>query len=321
MKGGSPIWTNCVPEVFGEAWIVPAADRQGLAKRIIADAVERYGYGDTPSSWAALASAKAEFPCQRSDGTWVTAPQETTIRHLRWAFEQGHEQAGDCAAISFISYYNSKTWPYLKTGGDENQPYMDAGRCRTARGCVSYTLDLLKMLEASGASGWAIDWLNELLVAHVDRILKHWPLVDQPKGDHLSVPFMSTYQSSTLWAALREVVRWTTDTELAAKCFQMMAFIESLLMTARVEEGDGSWFTYDVAIVDGKPTFIDEMREGINKGVQGVGSWHVPVLQDMADRGHSGGSQCYWAMRKSVSSKFAQQYPDSIAQFFGTVTP
>lgn len=331
MKGESPIWPNCPPEVFEKNFSIPKSVLDGLCFRIIKDSVERVGYAalGTPE-FVQLACLKPEFGFQRispttgkPDGTWLLAPQEISIRHLRWCFEQGHVEAGHLAAITLLAYYNNEGWPHMRTGGNPEMPYLDAGRCRTARGCVDLCANLLLILEHVGIiSGPAVDWLEDLAASHVQRILKHWPLVDTPKGDHLSVPFMSTYQTATLHTALGWLLGVTTREATAVGCEVIRCSIEEIVLAAGVD-GKLDSFYYDIAIEGGKPKQIPEMNEAINVGVSGVGSWIVPVLAT-AKTG-TGPSvamaeQRYNAMlATALKAQWPTKYPQNMARFFGSV--
>lgn len=326
MKFGSPIGFGDTMRVVGYEWAIPLSTKEAMAKRFVMDSYIRLGR-ELPSlgspSFKTLKALQPnfDFAYDANDltfdpklaGKWRIAAQEITIDHLVWAAKIGYMPAMDAAAAIFMAYYNNAKWPYLRTGGNEGQPYMNRGRCRTARGCLALCRGMLEILEdvLNIQEGPQHEFLTKLLDEHMTRIGDHWPLVDDAAGDHLPVPFMSFYQTATLWIELREVGEKLRLQSSYDATYKVGAYIRDMLPILKAKEDGSSWY-YDVAIVDGKPTFHPDMPKQ-QGGIGGTNAWCARLIgtydRDSWDT----------LIAQARAIKWPETRPDLMAQFFGVV--
>lgn len=332
MKFGSPIGFGRLMSAFEREWLIDGGTKLSMASRFVEDSYIRLGREmatlGTPE-FAGLACLKPgfAFDYQPSDverdpklaGKWRIAPQETTLDHLVWAAKQGKAAAVNVAAAMFLSYYNSIQWPYLRTGGSAKQPYMNRGRCRTARGCVAYCRGMLEILEdvLGIVSGKEHAFLTGLLNEHIQRIHEHWPLVDDPAGDHLPVPFMSFYQTASLWSELESVnMGWVTHSA-AQKVEEITSWIEGMVPSCRASSSlspiNGIRWYYDIAIVNKVPAWHEDMSKQVTD-INGVAAWAADLVRMVSLDWHQS------MIAQAYLAKWPEQKPDLMAQFFGTVS-
>lgn len=325
MKFGSPINFGRIIDTFRDAWHIDGGLLDSLAKRIVTDASIRLGreYADigTPEFKALKClSPDFAFDYQAQDiaidktlqGKWRIGVQETTLDHLVWAARQGSTAAISVAAATFLAYYNNAKWPYLRTGGNDKLPYMDRGRCRTARGCLAYCRGMLTILcdVLNMEGGKEIDFLKSLMIQHISRIHANWPLVDAPAGDHLPVPFMSFYQTASLFDEVVRCYGWY-DGDAGSSGYEVLEWIRDMVSACRAGGPPGSWY-YDVAIVDNKPTWHEDMAKRVTT-VTGTAAWAVDLVGDVNS------TYAIELEDQARAAKWPETRPDLMAQFFGTV--
>lgn len=328
MKGQTPQWLPYAPlDGLAKSFDITPTQRLAMAQRIVADSVGRFGYCAEPTKYMEQPFASPDWAFEwpgESGPQYRLAWQETTLAHVYWAWKQGVVDAFHVAAAQFLAYYNSKKVPYLREGWKAKQPYADAGRHRTLRGCIDLCVHMLMMLRDCGiTSGVEVEFLRSVLSGHLSA-LANFPLVDDGKGDHLGLgqPFVSVYQTASLRHVLERArnvawdgASWTGINTAIAKIEDLLigyGLVNRFKPNAPLHE----WL-YDIPFVDGKPVApdFDNPKTIVNNGVLGVAAYLVPLL---ASTLHADAKPCFEAMKAhAIGNSFPSKYPAETAQWFG----
>jgi|CXWL01.1.fsa_nt_gi hypothetical protein len=191
-------------------------------------------------------------------------------------------------------------WSYLRNGGDPKLIMGDAGRARMARGTVDYPHHLLAITARAGlGESPSATFLRGVRLARLEQINANFPLVDNPKGDHLigadgiAKHFISNYQYGTLFSICKDVVEdeesgkcGPYDGEAVAIARNLMFRIAKLVVKyGSHKSGTPGSFYYDTLMVkDAAGEWVAGYDAGmeapnkVNVGIGGVNQWTVDLL-------------------------------------------
>lgn len=213
---------------------------------------------------------------------------------------RGETWAGDALEAVAKSWYVNEKWgKYLIDGGNPECPYQDKGRLRTAATVLSVLFHVSRVFERrakKGDSGAAtrLQFSTGLLMSHLDRIVKHLPLVAAPQGDHLPVPHCEVFMAGLLWQVAEKIKR--TGFGLTQCETIQRAMLAIIMASTLVDFGfDNKTFAYDVAFngtyfgihsLTVEPLTGDPVKDKIIEGRRphGIGSvnaWIVRPLRNI----------------------------------------
>ena len=198
----------------------------------------------------------------------------------------------DLEAVVTSWWVNAKWGKYLIDGGNPSLPYQDAGRLRTAASVLSVLFHLSRCYEREAKRGNSgvhsrLAFTSGLLKSHLDRIVKHLPLVAKPQGDHLPVPHVETFMAGLLHQVAKKIRGAGFEVGLCEQIMDMMRRIVATADLSKCGFPDGT-FAYDVAVrEDGEFYIYDSTIEPLTgdavkdkiilgrrpSGIGGVNSW------------------------------------------------
>lgn len=198
------------------------------------------------------------------------------------------------------SYRRSMRWRHFNMSWSEGQQHFDTnGRLRNAARAIQACIDSYDVLAIGGPLPIFLSWIAVHAAQLLSEVAKGFPLVANPKPDHLPVPHLEVFMMGTLVSVLDRLQTSALVTDPACPA-HVLATAKALatqfttLIEKAVIDTSWGWIAYDLAWdVEKKKPYLHELTIAeadnppepgkdryVRRGMSGVNIWlYLPLLR------------------------------------------